>query len=204
MTAVEVTRWFLALYFLSVAGFYAARVVALTRGMRRSPVFAGRRGSLHCATHRAFRAFRAAILGVCLTRLLWPPVDRYLFPLDELWQPPILMLGNGLLLAGFATVLRVHFYMGRSWRSGARPDDETTLVTGGPFAVSRNPMMLGVMIAQLGLFLALPTLFTLVCLLVGFCAVVSQVFVEERVLQEKFGAAYEAYRAQTPRWLKLR
>lgn len=203
MTAVEFTRWFLALYFLSVAGFYGARVVALTRGTGCSPVFGGRKGSLHCATHMAFRTFRAAILGVCVARLFWPPIDRYLLPFDGLWQPPILMLGNGLLLGGFAAVLRIHFFMGRSWRSGSRADDETSLMTTGPFAISRNPMMLGVMIAQLGLFLALPTLFTLVCLLVGLWAVVKQVTVEEQVLHEKFGATYDAYRARTPRWLKL-
>lgn len=203
VTAIEFTRWFLALYFLSVAGFYGVRVVALTRGMRRSPVFAGRKGSLHYATHMAFRTFRTAILAVCVTRLFWPPLDHYLVPFDGLWQPPILLLGDGLLLAGFAMVLRIHFYMGQSWRSGSRVGDETRLITTGPFAVSRNPMMLGVIVAQLGLFLALPTLFTLVCLLVGFWAVVKQVSVEERVLQGQFGAAYEAYRAQTPKWLKL-
>ena len=62
-------------------------------------------------------------------------------------------------------------------------------------------MMLCVILGQLGLFLALPSLFTLVCLGVGTWAVLSQVGVEEKLLQQRFGEAYTAYKTSTPRWL---
>ena len=201
MIAIDFTRWFLALFFIGVAAFYAVRIFAITRRTRHSPVFAGHPGTLHWATHFAFRVFRALILGVCVLRLLWPGLDPYLVTFDALWHPPILVLGSALLLFGFSAVVAIHWYMGEDWRSGTRTDDRTRLITEGPFAISRNPMMLGVVVAQLGLFLALPSLFTLACLVAGIWAVTAQVGVEEGLLLKRFGAEYEAYRRQTPRCL---
>ncbi len=201
MAMVEATRWFLALFFLGVAGFYAVRIIYLKRGKSVSPVFTGTPGTVHFATHLAFRVFRVAILGVCVLRLVWPSFDRFLGPIDVLWHPIILMIGNALLAVGFLAVVALHYFMGVNWRSGSRADEETALVTTGPFARSRNPMMLCVMAAQAGLFLALPSVFTLVCLVVGIWAVVAQVGVEERLLRRRFGAQYDAYAATTPRWL---
>ena len=113
----------------------------------------------------------------------------------------VLLLGDGLMLVAFSAVVLVHFQMGDDWRSGTRDGDHTQLITTGLFAYSRNPMMLGVLLAQLGFFLALPSAFTLVCLIVGVSAVVAQVRVEERLLSDRFGEFYEAYKARTPRWL---
>ncbi len=78
-----------------------------------------------------------------------------------------------------------------------------TLITTAPFTFSRNPMMLGVIVAQLGLFLALPTIFTSVCLAVGIWAVNAQTRVEERALRDRFGAKYQDYEERTPRWLRF-
>ncbi|MDJ0949341.1 MAG: isoprenylcysteine carboxylmethyltransferase family protein [Alphaproteobacteria bacterium] len=201
LAASDFTRWFLALFFVGVAAFYTLRILAIKRRRRVSPVFSGRPGTVHWASHSTFRVFRVVILGVCLLRLIWPGLDTYLVPFDALWHPAVLMLGNGLLLAGFSAVVIIHGYMGEDWRSGTRAEDRTRLITTGPFSVSRNPMMLGVIVAQVGLFLALPSVFTLVCLIAGVSAVVAQVGVEERVLLTRFGADYQAYAKQTPRWL---
>ena len=198
---IEFTRWFLALFFVSVAAFYTVRILVIKRRTGVSPVFVGRPGTMHWANHFTFRVFRVLILGVCVLRLAWPGFDRYLIAYDTLWHPIVLMLGNGLLLVGFSAVVAIHGSMGQDWRSGAQAEAQTRLVTNGPFAVSRNPMMLGVIVAQLGLFLALPTLFSLVCLIVGVWAVAAQVGVEEQVLLKRFGAEYEEYASRTPRWL---
>ncbi len=202
--AVDFTRWFLALFFLFVADFYTVRVVVLKVRMGESPVYSGRFGTLHWGTHAAFRVFRVLILGVCLVRLIWPDFDRYLVTFNALWHPFVLILGSGLLLAGFSSVVAVHGYMGEDWRSGTRSEDRTRLITRGPFAFSRNPMMLSVIVAQVGLFLALPSLFTLICLVFGVWAVTAQVGVEERLLKQRFGEDYDAYLANTPRWLIFR
>ncbi len=204
MAAADFTRWFLALFFVGVAAFYTVRIIVAKHRMHASPVFSGERGTLHWATHTVFRVFRVLILGVCLARLAWPELDRYLVTFDALWRPVVLILGCGLLAAGFLAVILIHFYMGEDWRSGTRAEDGTRLITTGPFTVSRNPMMLGVIAAQVGLFLALPSLFTLVCLVLGVWAVTAQVGVEERLLSRRFGEDYDAYASHTPRWLGYR
>ena len=138
---------------------------------------------------------------MCLTRLVWPDFDKFLVTLDFMWHAAVLILGCGLLLASFSAIIAINDYMGENWRSGTRADDSTRLITTGPFKRSRNPMMLCVIVGQVGLFLALPSLFTLVCLIVGVWAVIAQTHVEERSLQQRFGAEYDIYRARTPRWL---
>jgi protein-S-isoprenylcysteine O-methyltransferase Ste14 len=204
VAAADFTRWFLALFFVGVAAFYTVRILVAKHRMHASPVYSGEPGSLHWTTHTVFRVFRALILGVCLARLVWPELDRYLVTFDALWRPVVLILGCSLLGAGFLAVILIHFYMGEDWRSGTRAEDGTRLITTGPFTVSRNPMMLCVIAAQVGLFLALPTLFTLVCLVLGVWAVTAQVGVEERLLRQRFGESYNAYAARTPRWLIFR
>jgi protein-S-isoprenylcysteine O-methyltransferase Ste14 len=204
MSAVDFTRWFLALFFVGVAAFYTVRIIVAKRRMHASPVFSGERGTLHWATHTVFRVFRVFILGVCLVRLAWPGLDRYLVTFDALWRPVVLVLGCSLLVGSFLAVILIHYYMGEEWRSGTRAEDRTRLITTGPFTVSRNPMMLCVIVAQVGLFLALPSLFTLVCLVLGVWAVNAQVGVEERLLRQRFGEDYDTYVSHTPRWLIYR
>lgn len=201
MTAVEFTRWFLAGYFSAVAIFYTVRVLGERARTGASPVFSGTPGTTHFVTHLAFRGFRVAILGVCCARLVWPAFDAYLGPIRVLWHPAVLLSGAALMLASLSAALYIHFYLGRDWRSGTRDGDAPRLITSGPFAISRNPMMVFVMTGQIGLFLALPTAFTLLCLVAGVWAVLTQVGVEERMLEARYGAAYEAYASQTPRWL---
>ena len=91
--------------------------------------------------------------------------------------------------------------MRQDWRSGIDHDNSRALLTQGPFARSRNPMFLAIMLGQLGLFLALPSLFTLVCLLVGVAMVHAQAIKEEHALNELYGKEYQNYKAQVPRWL---
>ena len=80
--------------------------------------------------------------------------------------------------------------------------DASTLVSGGVFRLTRNPMYLGLTLLLCGLavFLAAPWA------LLGPLAFVLfitryQIIPEERVMRAKFGAAYEAYAARVRRWI---
>lgn len=196
-----VTRWLPGAFFIFVAGFYTIRILVLRARRGRSPVFSGHPFSAHFLTHAAFRVFRVLILAVCVARAVRPEVDVWLGPIAPLWRPEVMLAGDGLMLLGFVWAVAVHFFMAAEWRSGVPEEGGTRLLTGGPFRQTRNPMMLGVMVAQLGLFFAIPSLFTLVCLVVGIAAVQVQVRVEERALAARHGAAYDAYRTRTPRWI---
>lgn len=201
VVTVEISRFFLAGYFSFVAVFYSLRILNAIKRGRPTPVFSGRPGSAQFLTHLAFRVMRIVILVVCVTRLFAPDIDAYLGILPPLWRLEIMATGMGLMAVGFACVIYLNAYMGDAWRSGTRDDDTAALIVSGPFALCRHPMMLCVQAAQLGFFLALPSLFTFACLLIGVAVIQIQVRIEEQILARRHGAVYADYCARTPRWL---
>lgn len=201
MDAVDVTRWFLGAFFLSVTLFYTLTILLKKQRLGRSPVIRGAVGSLHCRIHRVFVAFRAAILIICLVRIPWPAIDGWLIPFEPLWQPPIILAGDALMVISFLSIIAIHAYMGRDWRSGIAADGPERLITTGPFRLTRNPIFILIQLAQLGLFLAMPSLFTLICLIVGIAAIQAQTRLEETHLKQRYGESYRDYRSHTPRWL---
>jgi protein-S-isoprenylcysteine O-methyltransferase Ste14 len=82
------------------------------------------------------------------------------------------------------------------------PEEATTLVTGGIFRLSRNPMYLSMVLGLLAWAARLGRVW-LVLGPVAFVLYVTrfQIRPEERALAEKFGAEYERYRRRTRRWL---
>ncbi|MEP9351595.1 isoprenylcysteine carboxylmethyltransferase family protein [Xanthobacter sp. KR7-225] len=76
------------------------------------------------------------------------------------------------------------------------------LVTGGPYALSRNPIYLGNTLLVLGLGLALANGWLMVA---AFTAAVATDRLaarrEEAHLAARFGAEFAAYRARVPRWI---
>jgi protein-S-isoprenylcysteine O-methyltransferase Ste14 len=101
------------------------------------------------------------------------------------------LVGSGVALAVAATAAaeRVHL---------ADPD---ALVTGGPFAVSRNPMYEAWTAIYLGAALTMHSAWP-VALLPGLLALVHDaVGREEQELRDRFGPAYDAYARRVPRYL---
>lgn len=205
MDSSAFSRWFLAIFLVAVAVFYTVSIITRARRGGVSPVTFGRPGSRHWLIHTTFRVFRAVILGVCLLRIPYPRIDAWLVPIEPLWVAPILLAGNAMMLAAFLGLIRLHGFMGVHWRSGIpTAGDANPLITTGPFARSRNPMFLLIQLAQLGFFFSLPSLFSLICLIVGVVAIQAQVRVEEQHLAARHGGAYARYKACVPRWLSAR
>jgi len=75
------------------------------------------------------------------------------------------------------------------------------LHTEGFFGRFRNPGLLGLYISFLGFWLALPQPFFAFCLLVYVRYMHEKVLMEEDFLRNKFGVAYDKYRATTNRYL---
>ncbi len=78
----------------------------------------------------------------------------------------------------------------------------TAIVTGGPFARTRNPGYLGMALIYTGISLAANRRCPLVAL-PAVLAIVDRGVVrrEEAYLTERFGDDYERYRRRVPRWL---
>lgn len=91
--------------------------------------------------------------------------------------------------------------MTTSWRIGIDKKNKAKLVTHGLFSLSRNPIFLGVLMGNLGLFFVIPNAFTLVILSLSIVSVNTQIRLEEAFLLEKFGDSYISYKQKVKRWL---
>jgi len=119
-------------------------------------------------------------------------------------EPPIAVQVCGLVLAlaGFVATLAGQIGMGASWRVGVDPEERTTLVTTGVFALVRNPVFTAMVVAQAGIVLIVPTWVTGLALVALVVAVQLQVrAVEEPYLRAVHGGAYDAYAAQAGRFV---
>ncbi len=78
----------------------------------------------------------------------------------------------------------------------------TTVVAHGPFALTRNPIYLGMLLGQIGLAIGFDSLWALAMLVPLFLVLRYGVIArEEAYLERKFGSAYLDYKARTRRWL---
>jgi protein-S-isoprenylcysteine O-methyltransferase Ste14 len=110
--------------------------------------------------------------------------------------------GGVLVLAGVAIVSWGRKVM-RAAGTNVRPDlPSTTIVADGPFAFTRNPLYLSLlmMFAGTGIALASPA-FLLIIIPFFLVLHFGVVLREERYLEAKFGDAYRAYKAHVRRWI---
>ncbi|MEQ1726430.1 MAG: isoprenylcysteine carboxylmethyltransferase family protein [Sphingopyxis sp.] len=127
----------------------------------------------------------------------------FMLPWQVTW-PAWARVGAGALLiaAGIALSLAA---AGRFRRADndVRPWKSTTsIVDGGIYAHTRNPMYLGMLCAFLGLAAALSSLGALLMAIPLVIIIRSQVIArEEAYLTTKFGADYTAYQARVRRWI---
>ena len=88
-------------------------------------------------------------------------------------------------------------------QTGLEPFEEaTTLVTGGFYRVSRNPMYLGMFLMLFGVAFLMGSISTLLPLLM-FVLIIRNNFVlgEERFLEATFGQYYLDYKSEVKRWI---
>jgi protein-S-isoprenylcysteine O-methyltransferase Ste14 len=82
------------------------------------------------------------------------------------------------------------------------PEKSTSVVTGGIYRFSRNPMYLGFLLVLAGLAAYLSTPVTLAGPVLFLLYMNRfQILPEERILTKRFGADYENYLRRVRRWL---
>lgn len=115
-----------------------------------------------------------------------------------------LLAAASLCLAGIAAAgaAIVAFRRARTTVNPTRPQETSALVSSGIYGLSRNPMYAGLLLVLAGwtVYLSSPWLLAGP---VGFILYMNrfQIVPEERLLSEKFGGAYAAYRSTVRRWL---
>lgn len=192
---------FLASYFIGAAVLFSAKQYALLQRDGDGRAHHGPLFSAQWFGRASFDVLRIVILAIVASRLIWPGIDAWLLPVPVLWESAaVRCIGAALMLFGLWRSFHAHSYMGDHWRSGVLDGTVGPLITGGPFARCRNPIFTGVIIAQIGFLLALPSGFSALCLIAGVIALLNQSRVEEAHLTTRFGVDYQTYRAKTPRW----
>lgn len=153
-----------------------------------------------------------ALIRTALFTLLVPGTVAGLVPLllqraePAGWSLPLAgypAAGWAPLLTGAALYLWCAWDFATAGRGTPSPTHPpVALVVRGPYRLSRNPMYVGVTLALLGqaLLWSSPAVLAYgLAVLAGFH--VRVVRYEEPVLRGTFGAAYEVYAAQVPRWI---
>jgi protein-S-isoprenylcysteine O-methyltransferase Ste14 len=198
---IEFTKIYLAVFYSIVATFYTFRLINKKRQNGKSLVFAGKPFCKTWWNHIAFRYFRISIWMVCLFRLFYHNIDNYLGMMNILELPSVITLGLILLTVGFLSTALIHYSLGKEWRSGIDPSGPASVITGGAYQFSRNPMFVCIAVAQLGFFFAMPSVFSLVCLTIGLYTLNSQTLEEEIHLSQKFPIEYATYASKVRRWV---
>jgi protein-S-isoprenylcysteine O-methyltransferase Ste14 len=121
-----------------------------------------------------------------------------------LGRPNTLALLVGLAFVLIGVVLAVLSVRGfhLAGTSVVPGEPSTALVVTGPYALTRNPIYIGFVVAYFGLAIVLTSAWMLL-LLIPVLVILQRGVVEreEAYLEGKFGEAYRKYQARVPRWL---
>jgi protein-S-isoprenylcysteine O-methyltransferase Ste14 len=144
---------------------------------------------------------------------LWPPVALGV-PLlagaaaTAWWGDPVPLHA---VRVPVGVVLLIAFTVWNGWslmlfrrhRTGLLPGQPTReMIRSGPFARSRNPLYLGLLVLYVAICLLLPSLWGLLLTPVAVVLVtVGAIRPEERFLSRRFGDDYDEYAARVRRWL---
>jgi protein-S-isoprenylcysteine O-methyltransferase Ste14 len=105
-----------------------------------------------------------------------------------------------LLLLGITFVIPAFWHLRSDSRLGIS-NNAGALRTTGIYRFSRNPMYLGFYLVTLASLLPVPHPINIGCALVGVYVHHRVVLAEERFLQKKHGASYEAYKRKVRRYI---
>lgn len=105
---------------------------------------------------------------------------------------------------GIALIVRVRVELDRAhttWHP-TEPERSTSLVTSGPFRLSRNPMYLGMWLVLVGWAAVLANLLALAATILFVLYLTRfQIVPEERALSATLGNEYREYASRVRRWL---
>jgi protein-S-isoprenylcysteine O-methyltransferase Ste14 len=124
------------------------------------------------------------------------------FPIAQPIREPYRYAGAVLIVLAFALGFWALFLFRRA-RTGVVPFSEaTTLISGGPYRFTRNPMYLGMAGILLGTAVWLGSV-TPWLVLPAFMGIITDRFIvpEEAMLERAFGSRYLEYRGAVRRWL---
>jgi protein-S-isoprenylcysteine O-methyltransferase Ste14 len=102
-------------------------------------------------------------------------------------------IGAGLVVIGLLFTVWAREHLGRNWSDVVTIKVDHELVTSGPYRVVRHPIYTGLLVAFVGSAIARGEWRGILAVALGFWAFWRKSRVEERLMREQFGTAYEEY-----------
>ncbi len=190
----------LAILFGYLALFFWGGAVAAQSAGRSVWLFSRAKGRDRLAA----LGFRAAFVLAFFGPLLWLTLGP-LHKLDPFWtEGRAVILGlAGVFVTGLGAMVAfaAQMSMGSSWRVGVVSGETGDLVSGGLYRFSRNPTFVGQAALLAGVAMAVPSLPTLLALILFLWSARTQVISEEAALRTAIGPDYERYCKSVPRWI---
>jgi protein-S-isoprenylcysteine O-methyltransferase Ste14 len=127
---------------------------------------------------------------------------HFLFPIRQLIEFPWRLAGLVPSIIGLTIALSAD-RMFRQCNTTVKPFEKSNaLVTSGVFAMTRNPMYLGLTLGLLGIAVFLGSVISMLPVIV-FPILLDRLFIqkEERMLEETFGGRFLEYKSRVRRWI---
>lgn len=192
---------FLLFYFFLV---FLLRSFLLWKKTKVNPITFNKEDNAHGYNGRVFAFIFMLELVIVSIYAFAPHWYKFLMPFWYLEYDILVYIGWALLFLSLVFVWLAQSDMRESWRIGIDEENKTELVTNGFFAISRNPIFLGIMIANVGLFFVLPNAFTLLITALSTISINTQIRLEEEFLLKEYGEQYKQYQSKVNRWLTLK
>ena len=189
---------YLLIYFLLV---FVIRSVWLKVKTGVNPLTFNRTDNAHGYNGKVFTVIsflELIVVGIYALKIEW---YKYLLSFWYLESDTLSKIGWGFLILSLIVVWIAQSQMADSWRIGIDEKNKTKLVTKGLFSISRNPIFLGILIANIGLFLVIPNAFTLLIISLSTISINTQIRLEEEFLKQEFGNYYLEYAKKVRRWI---
>lgn len=189
---------FFIIYFLFV---FVIRSILLKNKTGINPLTFNKTDDAHGFNGKVFTVItfmELVVVGIYAFKIEW---YKYLLPFWYIENEILSIIGWGFLIISLIIVWIAQSHMANSWRIGIDEKNKTKLVTKGLFSFSRNPIFLGIMIADMGLFLVIPNAFTLLIISLSTISINTQIRLEEAFLEREFGNDYLAYVNKVRRWI---
>ena len=186
------------IYFLFV---FVIRSVWLKIKTGVNPLTFNKTDDAHGYSGKVFTAIsllELIVVGIYGFKIEW---YKFLLPFWYIENEILFKIGWGFLILSLIIVWVAQSQMANSWRIGIDEKNKTKLVTKGLFSISRNPIFLGIMIANIGLFLVIPNAFTLLIISLSTISINIQVRLEEAFLKQEFENQYLEYSKKVRRWI---
>lgn len=135
----------------------------------------------------------AVVALLALPRFMPAALTEQFLPRDS----GLVLLGTIMVAAGLALAIWARHHLGRNWSGLAALKIDHTLIRSGPYRSVRHPIYTGLLLAFLGMALAIGEWRALLAFALVLPVLLHRSRLEEALMREAFPADYDAYRRES-------